>query len=87
MEEDIKILEDMRDKIYGEIQFVDDFDIEIECQKQFDALNLAINHLRKTRMIKNNYIPKSKIKDKIEELEKQYKQMEQTSDFIIADII
>lgn len=47
MEEDIKILEDMRDEIYGEIQFVDDFDIERKCQKQFNALNLAIKHLRK----------------------------------------
>ena len=73
MEEDIKILEDMRDKIYGEIQFVDDFDIEIECQKQFDALNLAINHLRKNKIDKNNFIPKSKIKEKIEELESKIK--------------
>ena len=72
MEEDIKILEDMRDKIYGEIQFVDDFDIEIECQKQFDALNLAINHLRK-----NNFIPKSKIKEKIEELEEERKKKDE----------
>ena len=56
----------MRDEIYGEIQFVDDFDIERKCQKQFDALNLAIKHLRK-----NNYIPKSKIREKIEELEKK----------------
>ena len=77
MEEDIKILEDMRDKIYGEIQFVDEFDIEIECQKQFDALNLAINHLRKIRLVKSNYIPKSKIREKIEELEEERKKKDE----------
>lgn len=49
MEEDIKILEDMRDEIYGEIQFVDDFDIEKKCEKQFNALNLAIKVLNEKR--------------------------------------
>ena len=32
-------------------------------------------------------IPKQKIKDKIENLEKEYKKLEQSSDFIIADTI
>lgn len=36
---------------------------------------------------KANYIPKQKIKDKIENLEKEYKKLEQSSDFIIADTI
>lgn len=43
--------------------------------------------IKERAFCKENHIPKSKIKEKIEELEKQYKQMEQTSDFIIADII
>ena len=32
-------------------------------------------------------IPKQKIKDKIENMEKEYKKLEQSSDFIIADTI
>lgn len=46
MEEDIKTLEHMRDNIYGEIQFEDDYQVRELEQKQFDALNLAINHLK-----------------------------------------
>ena len=34
-----------------------------------------------------NSIPKSLIKEKIEELNKEYKKLEETSDFIIADTI
>lgn len=49
MEEDIKVLEDMRDNIYGAIQFEDDYQVRALEQKQFDALNLAIKHLRKTK--------------------------------------
>lgn len=35
----------------------------------------------------NEFIPKQKIKDKIEELKKEHKKIEQISDFIIADTI
>lgn len=34
-----------------------------------------------------NYIPKKKIRDKIKELEDEYEDVTQNSDFIIADII
>lgn len=46
MEEDIKILEDMRDNIYGAMQFEDDYQIIEHEEKQFNALNLAINNLK-----------------------------------------
>ena len=69
MEEDIKILEEMRDNIYGEIQFEDDYEVRRLEQKQFDALNLAINHLRKTKLVHSQFIPKSKVQEKIEEIE------------------
>lgn len=35
----------------------------------------------------NEFIPKQKIKDKIEELRKEHKKIEEISDFIIADTI
>ena len=70
MEEDIKILEDMRDTIYGTIQFEDDYEVRALEQKQFDALNLAINHLRKTKLVHSQFIPKSLVREKIEELKK-----------------
>lgn len=68
MEEDIKVLENMRDNIYGAIQFEDDYQVRITEQKEFDALNLAINHLRKTKLVHSQFIPKSKVK----ELAKKY---------------
>jgi len=74
LDEDIKILERMRDNIYGEMLFEDDFQVRLLEQKQFDALNLAINHLRKIKLVSklvySKFIPKSKIKEKIEELKK-----------------
>jgi hypothetical protein len=73
MEQDIKILENMRDNIYGAIQFEDDYQVRITERKEFDALNLAINHLRKTKLVYSQFIPKSKLKEKIEELEEQLK--------------
>ena len=76
MEEDIKILEDMRDNIYGAIQFEDDYEVRALEQKQFDALNLAINHLRKTKLVHSQFIPKSLVKEKIEELEKKMEEDE-----------
>ena len=63
MEEDIKVLENMRDNIYGAIQFEDDYQVRITEQKEFDALNLAINHLRKTKLVYSQFIPKSKVKE------------------------
>lgn len=76
MEEDIKVLEDMRDEIYGAMDFEDDYQVRNFEQKQFDALNLAIKHLRKTRLVHSQFIPKSKVrelqnkyKNKIEKLE------------------
>lgn len=70
MEEDIKVLENMRDNIYGAIQFEDDYQVRILEQKEFDALNLAINHLRKTKLVHSQFIPKSKVKEKIEEIKR-----------------
>ncbi len=46
MEEDIKILEDMRDNINGAMQFEDDYQVAELEEKQFDALNLAIKKLK-----------------------------------------
>lgn len=63
MEEDIKVLENMRDNIYGAIQFEDDYQVRKTEQKEFDALNLAINHLRKTKLVHSQFIPKSKLKE------------------------
>ena len=40
-----------------------------------------------TNVVIEGFIPKQKIKDKIEELRKAYEKMEQSSDFIIADTI
>lgn len=46
MEEEIEVLEQLRDEIYGAMQFEDDYQVlELE-EKQFDALNLAINNLK-----------------------------------------
>ena len=61
-----------------------------ELEEQNEDLKNDLHHdglAHKYLTLKATAIPKSKIKEKIEELEKQYKQMEQTSDFIIADII
>ena len=66
MEEDIKVLEDMRDNIYGTIQFEDDYEVRALEQKQFDALNLAIKHLRKTKLVHSQFIPKSKVREKMD---------------------
>lgn len=67
---DIEILEDMRDNIYGAMQFEDDYQVSDLEEKQFNALNLAIKHLRKTKLIKNNYISKDKIKELFKKLNK-----------------
>lgn len=77
MKKDIKVLEDMRDNIYGAMQFEDDYQVSDLEEKQFNALNLAIKHLRKTKLVKNNYIPKSKIREKIEEYEQDVKDFEE----------
>ena len=85
MEEDIKVLENMRDNIYGAIQFEDDYQVRITEQKEFDALNLAINHLRKTKEVTNLYLNTSsklerlenKIKMRIEQLESEFKEHEE----------
>lgn len=61
--------------------------------KQFSdyILTLKLNNYKedylKARKLLDESIPKSKIKEKIEELEKEYKILQQTSDFIIADTI
>lgn len=47
MEEDIKILEDMRDEIYGAMQFEDEYCVMVHEEKQFDALNLAIKIMKR----------------------------------------
>ena len=49
MEEDIKILEDMRDNIYGAMQFEDDYQVSELEEKQFNALNLAIKSIARNK--------------------------------------
>mgnify|MGYP005760125159 CR=1 FL=1 len=55
---------------------------KLEEQVEYDK-----THIYTPMTIQLNYIPKQKIKDKIENLEKEYKKLEQSSDFIIADTI
>lgn len=116
MEEDIKILEEMRKKMNKTLshkiikqefqaiknlikgyrdsenimenavkenlelkEYIRDLEEQIDKHVYFETTN--------PKEIEKNYIPKSKVKEKIQELEKEYKKIEETSDFIIADII
>ena len=65
-----------------------------ELRKKVKELEVLEDDMKDKRIVyidepefKANYIPKQKIKDKIENLEKEYKKLEQSSDFIIADTI
>ena len=65
-----------------------------ELRKKVKELEVLEDDMKDKRVVyidepefKANYIPKQKIKDKIENLEKEYKKLEQSSDFIIADTI
>lgn len=91
MEEDIKILEEgiKNGTIYVNCGNSIDKAIEnlIKGYRELEKRIIFLTNLSCINDSDENYIQKSKIKSKIEELEKQYKQMEQTSDFIIADII
>lgn len=112
MEEDIKILEEMRKKMNKTLshkitkqefqaiknlikgyrdsenimenavkenlelkEYIRDLEEQIDKHVYFETTN--------PKEIEKNYIPKSKVKEKIQE----YKKIEETSDFIIADII
>lgn len=68
MDEDIKILEDMRDNIYGAMQFEDDYQVVEFEEKQFNALNLAINNLKN---INKELIKKDKCIMKLKNLNKR----------------
>ena len=60
---DIEILENMRDEIYGAMQFEDDYQVSELEEEQFNALNLAI------KALKERQADKEKIKE-LEEIEK-----------------
>lgn len=88
---EIEILENMRDNIYGAMQFEDDYQISELEEKEFNALNSAITALKENQAYKdrikelkedrdtlrdlywNCCIPKSFVKEKLEELDKQEK--------------
>ena len=57
---DIEILENMRDNIYGEMQFEDDYQVSELEEEEFHALNSAITAL------KERQADKDRIKEKIE---------------------
>jgi len=59
--EDIKILENMRDNIYGAMQFEDDYQVSELEEKEFNALNLAIKALKE----------RQEDREKIKELEEE----------------
>lgn len=76
---DIEILEDMRDNIYGAMQFEDDYQVTELEKKQFNALNLAIKSINRVKELEQqydklsrhfiqNHVSKDKIKAKIEEV-------------------
>ena len=80
--EDIKILEDMRDKIYGAMQFEDDYQVSDLEEKQFHALNSAI------KALKERQADKERIKELEEESERAKKMCSEViSDFISKDSI
>ena len=54
---DIEILENMRDEIYGAMQFEDDYQVSELEEEQFNALNLAI------KALKERQADKEKIKE------------------------
>ena len=56
-----------------------------QCEHKVEDITHIVNKAREDFV--KQYIPKTKIKKKIEELENEYKMLEQTSDFIIADTI
>lgn len=56
---DIEILENMRDNIYGAMQFEDDYEVSELEEKEFHALNSAITALKERQADK----------DRIKELE------------------
>lgn len=58
---DIEILENMRDNIYGAMQFEDDYQVSELEEKEFHALNSAITALKERQADK----------DRIKELEKE----------------
>lgn len=52
---DIQILEDMRDEINGYLWDEDDYQMSAKAQKQFDALNWAIEKLKEKPLNDNVY--------------------------------
>lgn len=64
--EDIKILEEMRDNIYGAMQFEDDYQVSELEEKQFNALNLAIKSIARYKELEEE---NKEIKEKIKGLE------------------
>ena len=62
---DIEILENMRDEIYGAMQFEDNYQVSELEEEQFNALNLAIKALKERQADK----------EKIKELGKDYAEM------------
>lgn len=53
MEEDIKILEELRDNIYGNMDYEDDYQVFKKLEKEFNALNLAIKSLKALKDLKS----------------------------------
>lgn len=60
--------------------------------RKYEKLQKENKELKKSKYVYGinmdfDYIPKKKIREKIEELKNEYKNIEQNSDFIIADTI
>ena len=61
---------------------------------EYEKLKILEDDIKDKRIVyidepefEENYIPKQKIREKIKEVKNKYKNIEQTSDFIIADTI
>ena len=82
---DIEILENMRDNIYGAMQFEDDYQVSELEEKEFNALNSAITALKERQADKEKIKELEEENKKLKEITNSYEAIKK--DYIIRDDI